>query len=77
MSSKAKSISDLVNDLQKENEALKKLDKIANQYTKMEFGYSVKELHQIIEKLACYERKSSENQSSYQGQQLKINRSEF
>lgn len=61
MSSKSKSITELVNDLQQENESLKRLEKIANQYTKLEFGYSVKELHQIIEKFSCYERDKNNN----------------
>ena len=53
-----KSISDLVMDLQRENEALKRLEKIANIYCRQEFGYDVKSLHEIIVKLENYERRS-------------------
>ena len=36
--SKTKSITDLVQELQQENESLKGLEKLANQYCKQEFG---------------------------------------
>ena len=42
--SKTKSITDLVTDLQQENESLKNLSRLANQYTRQEFGFSVREL---------------------------------
>lgn len=54
----SKSIADLVIDLQKENESLKALEKIANSYCRQEFGYDVKSLHEIIVKLEYYERRS-------------------
>ena len=52
-----KSITELVQDLQNENDSLKRLSKLANQYTKMEFGYSVKELHELIRKCTFLEQK--------------------
>ena len=69
MSSKTKSISDLVTDLQTENESLKKLQKIADSYTKMEFGYSVKDLHALVDKQVAYEKRCKERDSASQGQQ--------
>lgn len=67
--SKSKSITELVNELQAENEALKRLDRLANQYTKQEFGYSVKELHIIIQQKEFYERKVKERAVAKQGLQ--------
>lgn len=37
--SKNKSISDLITEIQQENESLKGLAKLANQYCRQEFGY--------------------------------------
>lgn len=61
----SKSITELVQDLQKENDSLKRLSKLANQYTKMEFGYSVKELHEIIRKCAFLEQKFKSYDETY------------
>ena len=61
--SKTKSITDLVQELQQENESLKGLKKLANQYCKQEFGYTVKELHNIIRKHEAYERKVKEREA--------------
>lgn len=47
---KQKSISDLVIELQKENESLKHLHRLANKFCKQEFGYNIVELHKIIER---------------------------
>lgn len=47
---KSKSISDLVTDLQKENESLKFLKKLFERACVNEFGYNIRELHQILEK---------------------------
>lgn len=65
--SKTKSITDLVLELQQENESLKGLKKIAEQYCRQEFGYTVKELHNIIQKLEVYESRMKERQSAQQG----------
>ena len=56
--SRSKSIADLISDLQKENDSLKRLEKIANAYTKLEFGHTVKELHDMLFRLERYERKA-------------------
>ena len=45
--SKTKSITDLVTELQNENESLKGLKKGFNTMCKAEFGYSIDELHSI------------------------------
>ncbi len=49
---KIKSIQQQIADLEEENVALfmanKGYEKIANMYCKQEFGYSVKEIHQVI-----------------------------
>lgn len=55
---KTKSITELVTELQKENESLQSLKKLFNQACKNEFGYSVKELHDIITKQAIYDHKT-------------------
>ena len=74
--SKTKSITDLVQELQQENESLKGLKKLAQQYCKQEFGYTIKELHDIVRKQEAYERKMKEREASQQGQQLRISHSE-
>lgn len=74
--SKTKSITDLVQELQRENESLKGLEKIANQYCKQEFGHTVKELHDIIRKQEAYERRMKEREASQQGQQIRISHGE-
>lgn len=69
---KSKSISDLVTDLQKENESLQMLKKLFNQACKNEFGYDIKTIHQMLEKQRLYEqRKAAER-----GQQTTFSQSE-
>lgn len=60
--SKTKSISDLVTELQQENESLQSLKKLFNQACKNEFGYDVKTIHQKLEKLNLYEQRKAEKQ---------------
>lgn len=74
--SKAKTITELVTDLQAENESLKRLERLANSYTKQEFGYSIKELHLLLKKLEYYEKKAKERAAAKQGQQPGNERSE-
>lgn len=62
--SKVKSITTLIEELQTENEQLKKLGKLFNKACMDEFGYSVKELHQIIEKWKALERQKAAMQGS-------------
>ncbi len=71
MSSKVKNISDLVSDLQSENEKLQSLWKHFNAMCKSEFGLDVKALHQALEKLGTYE-----HGKAGAGQQLNGSRSE-
>lgn len=56
---KNKSISDLVTDLQAENDRLQFLKKLFDKAVAQEFGHTVKELHKIVEK-----QNASENQLS-------------
>ena len=68
--SKQKSISTLIEELQEENQHLQSLGKLFNKACLNEFGYGVKELHQIIEKWQALERQKtaklgSEIQSSH------------
>lgn len=74
--SKSKSISDLVTELQQENESLQSLKKLFNQACKNEFGYGVKELHDIITKQKLYEQRKQERQAEKQGQQSPYSQSE-
>lgn len=73
MSSKTKSISELVTELQQENESLQSLKKLFNQACKNEFGYDVKTIHQMLEKQRIYEQRKVEKQ----GQQPTISHSEM
>ena len=73
MSSKTKSISELVTELQQENERLQSLKKLFNQACKNEFGYDVKTIHQLLEKQKLYEQRMATNQ----GQQSTFSHSEM
>ena len=66
--SKTKSITELIAELQAENESAKSLVRLFNQACRDEFGYDVKTIHQIIEKQAAYERRRQEQP----GQTIKI-----
>ena len=75
--SKMRSISDLVSDLQKENESLQRLAKIANTFCQKEFGYDMKELHEIVRFYEKNERKRNTNEPSQQGQLSEVSVSEI
>lgn len=64
--SKNKTISELVNELQKENEKLSNLKKLFDKACKLEFGFSVKEIHKLLDRQIAYEKRKAEktNQSS-------------
>lgn len=64
--SKTKSISDLVIDLQNENESLKKLKKNFDKVLRDEFGYNTEELHAIIRKQEEYEQRKAARQGREQ-----------
>ncbi len=66
MSSSPKNITEMVNNLQRENEALQGLKKLFNTAVKEEFGYDVKKLHEMLKRLEAYERKSNNNDASHQ-----------
>ncbi len=70
---KTKSISDLVTDLQEENERLHFLEKLFHQACKKEFGYDIKTIHQMLEKQRLYDQRMAEKQ----GQQPTISHSEM
>lgn len=70
--SKSKSISDLVLQLQKENESLTKLKKSFNKICKDEFGYCIDDLHKIVEMHNDYEQRRAEKQ----GREQTVERSE-
>jgi hypothetical protein len=55
--SKTKSITELITELQEENNQAKFFYKQFEQAVKHEFNYSVNELHEIILKYKAYERK--------------------
>lgn len=73
MSRKTKSISELVTELQKENESLQSLKKLFNQACKNEFGYDVRTIHHMLEKQQIFEQHRAEKQ----GQQSTISPSEM
>lgn len=58
----ARNISDLVTNLQKENDQLQHLNRLFNSACKTEFGYDVKGIHHIIEKQRTYEQRKAERQ---------------
>lgn len=66
--SKTKSLSDLVNDLQRENEKAIFLTKLFNRACINEFGVDVKTIHQMLEKQRIFEQRRTEKQ----GQQTTI-----
>ena len=70
--SKTKSISDLVIQLQQENEQAQFLNKLFGQAVKHEFGYSVEELHELLLKYSVFEKKYYEQEQRKQGQQAPI-----
>lgn len=67
--SKTKSISELVTELQAENESLQSLKKLFNQAVKNEFGYDIKTLHELVTKQELYEQRVAERQAKQQAQQ--------
>ncbi len=60
--SKAKSITQLVDALNKENERLKSLEKLFNRACKEEFGYDIRTLHKRLEMATLYENRNSSKQ---------------
>ena len=67
--SRTKSISDLVTELQEENERLKGLQQLFNSACKKEFGFDIKTIHALINRQEQYERRIAERRAAQQGQQ--------
>ncbi|MBQ5932241.1 MAG: hypothetical protein IJL55_00835 [Lachnospiraceae bacterium] len=62
MSTKSKNISDLVYELQEENERLHSLWRLFSVMCRSIFGYDAKEIMVIIEKLTIYENREAARQ---------------
>lgn len=60
--SKTRSITELVNELQRENESLTGLKKGFNTMCKAEFDLSIEQIHKIIKKANALEQKFSSDQ---------------
>ena len=60
--SKTKSITDLVTELQKENDRLQTLSKLFNKACRDEFGYDVETIHKMLEKQRIYEERRAMKQ---------------
>ena len=73
---KAKSITEMVTELQRENEALQGLKRLFNRAVKEEFGYEPKKIHEMIKRCEMYDRKAHSNAPQRQGQQASHERSE-
>ena len=54
-----KGISDLVLELQEENERLQFLSKLFEKAVKKEFGHSIKEVHRLIDAQLAFENKKN------------------
>ncbi len=60
--SKTKSISELITELERENDRLKTLQKHFDAMCRSEFGFDVDTIHEKLEKAAILERKTAERQ---------------
>ncbi len=56
----SKNLSTLIADLQKENDQLKYLQKVFEKTCKREFGFSIKEIHALLDKQLAYEKRKEE-----------------
>lgn len=68
MSSKTKNITELIEQLQAENESAKNLKRLFDQAVKSEFGFDVKTLHEKLTKLAQIEKKCEEQKAQVKQQ---------
>ena len=55
--SKTKSITEMIEELQRENEALQGLKKLFNKACKDEFGYEPKKIHEMLDRCKMYDTK--------------------
>lgn len=73
--SKKLSLTDMIDQLQRENEQLQSLKKLFEKAVHDEFGYSVKEVHSIIRYYSEMQKKKSQPHTT-QGQQSATEQSE-
>ncbi len=59
--SKTKSITEMVTELQRENEALQGLKRLFNKAVKDEFGYEPNKIHEMLKRCEMYDRKAQSN----------------
>lgn len=74
--SKPKSITEMVQELQRENETLQGLKRLFNRACKDEFGYEPKKIHEMIKRCEMYDRKYQSSGTARQGQQASNEHSE-
>lgn len=74
--SKTKSITEMVTELQRENEALQGLKRLFNRACKEQFGYDPNKIREMIKRCEMYDRKAQSNGLPRQGQQPAHERSE-
>ena len=60
MTHKSKSITEIITELQAQNEKLSGLGKLFDRAVKEEFGYSTKEVHVLLDRQLAYEKKRAE-----------------
>lgn len=69
MSTKAKSITEMITELQEENVRLQNLGKLFDRAVRDEFGYNIKELHDLIRKEQILEQRMSTQQGQPHSQE--------
>lgn len=74
--SKAKSITEQIEEMQREVEALKGLKRAFNRVCKDEFGYEPKKIHEMLKRCEMYDRRMQNNAPQRQGNQGVNERSE-
>ena len=74
--SKAKSITEQIEEMQREVEALKGLKRAFNRVCKDEFGYESKKIHEMLKRCEMYDRRMQNNAPQRQGNQGVNERSE-
>ena len=74
--SKTKSITEMVTELQRENEALQGLKRLFNRACKEQFGYEPNKIREMLKRCEMYDKKAQANGIQRQGQQTANERSE-
>lgn len=62
---KKQNITEIVTELQSENERLKELKKLFERAVKDEFGYTIKQLHELVKRQEYYDQRRAERQGQY------------